>query len=124
MGSTLNCLTEIEKTDHKIVSYNRMKSSIILELICPEGHHYTITKRNFFHGYRCNICSKPKINTEYVTNFLNNIKYKLIGEFVPFPHKLQIVCPEGHYVNMAWKSLQKGAKCNKCSKDIIKEKLI
>lgn len=106
-----------------------------LKYICPNGHHGTVTFKNFINrnsGCRKCALSKPrkkysnrkkqeKYTIEYIKQVFENEGYKIFNkEYKNAKTKIEYKCPKGHYGTILFYSFYKsGCRCNKCKYDTL-----
>lgn len=109
---------DIENFGYKIIEGEYVNVDSILTLICPNGHKWITSYRNFKHGNRCSNCyGNTKLTYDYVKKYIESFGYKLLSkEYKNSSSYLFIECSKGHKFYMTWNKFQQGERCPKCSK--------
>ena len=97
--------------------YKGLLSRLVLR--CPEGHEFESCWRNWRQGNRCPICIGTQ-RKEYseVKLEVEAAGYRLLSrEYVNTKTKLDLVCPMGHALAMAWSKWQTGHRCLECDRE-------
>ena len=114
----------IEKEGYTLLT-NEYKGDITkLELICPNGHEWSITWKNFKKGSRCPFCtgkkSTHKRTHKEAKKEIEKEGYKLLSEYKNANSKILIQCPHGHTYEVEFNSFHKGRRCKLCTNKNIK----
>jgi hypothetical protein len=90
-------------------------------LICPNNHNIDISFAKFKQGRRCRECNKFKMSEkfkfsqEYVENYYKQFGYVLKSKYINNGTKNNLICPEGHNIEMIFNSFKTGYRCSKCA---------
>ena len=90
------------------------------DLMCPVGHDIKITLDNFKRGNRCAKCSGlEKFSQEHVFDYYKQYNYTMKSIYKNSKTKNEIVCPNGHEIEMTFDSFKCGHRCYICSGNSI-----
>jgi hypothetical protein len=92
---------------------NRQK----LDVICPNGHKFSITWGDWARGIRCVLChnNSRKLNFDYIKATFASENYKVISrKYINANTKLKYVCPNGHINEISWNKWTYGRRCPTC----------
>lgn len=79
---------------------------------CKQGH---LTKKIYkTMKYGCNTCKSLK-GMSNLNEEADKRGYKVLGEYKSTAHKIDMICDQGHNVNMEVNSFLKGSGCNICN---------
>ena len=121
----INALSNSNGEDAFNLLTNEYKGDITkLELICPNGHEWSITWKNFKKGSRCPFCtgkkSTHKRTHKEAKKEIEKEGYKLLSEYKNANSKILIQCPHGHTYEVEFNSFHKGRRCKLCTNKNIK----
>lgn len=111
----------IEEEGYALLTDNYENSNQVLELICPNGHHYNVAWNNWKHkGSRCTECSGKgsSINEEAIKEFISDLGIEFISNDKQLiaPYELDIVIPSKkiaiEYCGLYWHSENMGRDRN------------
>jgi len=86
-----------------------------LKFRCPKGHIFYMTLASFRRGYRCHICSNRKrYTTKDIEEELSKFGYRLLSEYTRAKDKLEVLCPNGHHIQITWDHFRRGVRCREC----------
>lgn len=108
----------IETYNYKLLSTEYSNSTEKLHMLCDKGHHCHIPFKFFKnHNRRCMICcGSQKLTYEYVKEYIENLKYKLLSKkYFRNSKKLKMICEKGHSCSISFNSFSQGYRCMKCS---------
>lgn len=103
----------IEKEGYELITDEYVDIKQKLETICPNGHIYYTSFKNFKSGRRCPECRKTSY--ENVKHKCDENNYKLItkkDEYVNARTPVTVMCKHGHVSNKRYDNLTQG--CKKC----------
>lgn len=89
-----------------------------LEVQCKQEHKFIISLSNFQAGNRCPRCSNAKKakNIEEVRIKFKEKGFELLSKtYMCSDSKLNVRCENGHEVDIAWTTFQRGQGCPRCS---------
>lgn len=114
----------IKKENYTLITKEYNGNNDNLDLICPNGHKWSITWHNFKHGSRCPYC-KGKKTTHKRTHQeakeeIEKEGYKLLSEYKNANSLVTIQCPEGHIYEIQFNGFHKGHRCKLCSNTNVK----
>lgn len=106
----------IESFGYKVLSTDYKNNKTKLEIMCPEGHVFSMKFNAFKGGTRCPICcGNQKLTYEYVKEYIENEGYKILSnEYVNNRSKLEIMCPHGHVFLVKFNNFKNGSRCPVC----------
>jgi hypothetical protein len=96
----------------RIGKYTNAQES--LDVRCPKGHITSIRWSNFSRGHRCKICSDTKHSDISIDQELQKHGYHKRGQYIGIFERMQMTCPEGHLIEMAYNDFRKGSRCGDC----------
>lgn len=109
------------KNGCELISTEYNKNSDRLKYICKNKHFCESTFSDFKSGYRCKLCgyissSKLKSHSyEYIKECFEKENYNLISEiYKNGKDKLNVICSNGHNINISWNDFQQGNRCKQC----------
>lgn len=107
----------IEKEGYILLSTEYINNKQKLEMICPKGHRYIGTWREFQGGCRCSECGGTKKKTfEEVKEYIESQGYILKStEYINNQTNLDMICPNGHNYSANFNNFKKGYRCKECS---------
>ena len=107
----------IENYEYKLLSKSYKNNRTKLEVMCPEGHIFSVRFNNFKNGSRCPICyGHVKYSYDEVKNVFEYEGYKLLSnEYINKDSKLEVMCPEGHIYFTSLNVFKRGFRCPHCS---------
>jgi hypothetical protein len=87
-----------------------------LRFMCPKKHIFEISFGSFKNSNSCAECSnRKKYTIEYVKDFISKTGYKcLSNSYKNTDSKLEILCPNGHIINVSFYQFKKGNRCAEC----------
>jgi hypothetical protein len=87
-----------------------------LDVLCQNGHKFTINLNNFLTGWRCFECSgRRKLNIDIIRTEFNKIHYKLLSPtYLNSWQKLDYICDKGHHASITYAHFYMGKRCKKC----------
>ena len=108
----------IESFGYELLSKEYIDSKTKLQLQCSKGHVFEIRYNDFKKGVRCKMCSSnyhPKFTYEYVKEYIENERYKLLSkEYKNANTDILVECPKGHIFKTRFGRFKNGARCQKC----------
>ena len=107
----------IEDNGYKLISTEYKNTDSKLDLICPNGHKYSVTFYNFKkRGRRCPECNgSPKYDYNKVKNIIEEERYILLSDtYASSKQHLEIMCNEGHKYKATFNNFQRGTRCPHC----------
>ncbi|WP_228636094.1 hypothetical protein [Clostridium perfringens] len=117
-----NFCKKINKINYKLVSEYKNPLTKV-KLICDKGHEIEVKPNSIKRGNRCQLCTGNKnINTSEQAKkdffeLLDNINYKLVGEYKNNKTKAKLICNHNHSIEMTPHSIKRGYRCPMCSKN-------
>lgn len=85
------------------------------DVICSEGHDWSVSFTDFKLGTRCNICSgNVKLSQEEVEQRYLNEGYTLISKYINSATKVVAICPNNHNWEHLPSNFQRGQRCFDC----------
>lgn len=112
----------VENYNYKLLSTEYKNNSTKLDMMCHNNHKCSISFGHFKNGRRCNECAKEskskafRLNYEEVKNYIENEGYKLLStEYKNNRTPLNLICPNGHTINMRFDNFRGGNRCKICS---------
>ncbi len=117
---------DIERHGHRLLSTEYKNNYTKLELECPKGHEFKMTRNDFHQGCRCPLCARNRKKTiEEVREYIESKGYKLLStEYKNVGTKLELECPKGHEFKMCYDSFRYGQRCPKCKGEKQKERML
>lgn len=123
------------KFEYKVLDSDMSKGGkSYLNVICPNGHEYSVRFSNFVKGYRCKKCSAKESSKkrQFTFNEINqyvvehgNGDLLLSNEYEHYDIKLEFLC---HRCGKSWFStfnnFKIGSRCPACSRKDANEKLV
>jgi len=101
-----------------------------LKILCPDGHEFRMRWENFRRGARCLECSRilqgnrQRRSLDDVSELFLEYGYILLSEeYRNSNEKLDLLCPNGHNIEMRWGDFQQGHRCNICHNESRKLKI-
>lgn len=91
-----------------------INANTLMEVRCPSGHVTNIFYSNFSRGTRCKTCSDHKHSDADIDFELQKDRYIRIGEYKGIFEPLELECPVGHRITMAYNDFRKGSRCGDC----------
>ena len=107
-----------EKEGYTLVSKEYKRAIEKLDVICPNGHEYSISINSFKKGYRCTKCTGNRGRWTYdeVKTFIEKEGYQLLStEYKTNSDKLILKCPKGHEWNVRFADFKSGQRCGHCA---------
>lgn len=113
----------IESEGYTLVSEEYTNNQSRLEILCPENHLFEMGYSDFKRGRRCRKCSDirnanhKRKDFDQIRESFEDENYTLISDSSDYKRastKLQVICPNGHGIDMTWNSFQRGVRCIKC----------
>lgn len=85
---------------------------------CSEGHIWSPRPKEIHAGRWCAVCAgcSTKGAEDKFRRILTEKGYRLMGEYLGYKAKTNIICPQGHTWMTNADSINKGANCYHCSK--------
>ena len=110
---------EFNKKGYKLLSTKYEGCFKKLDVICPNGHNYSVSFNNFYnHGSICSTCSRKRkpIFDEVFECFKKQGYTLLTITYDNCDQKLETICPNGHpYSVNFYKFFHVGTRCTECS---------
>jgi len=105
-----------------LYSNEYINTNSLLDVLCPEGHYFSITLREFNSGGRCSVCfmlnrGKTRLlDFSDVKKYIEKERYKLANDnYTNSATHLNLVCPNGHSWNVTFNNFKSnGVRCPKC----------
>lgn len=107
----------IESFGYKLVSNEYKNAKEKLHTICPNGHEYWTSWKNFKSGRRCPECNK--LTFEMVKENIEKLGYKVISkeeDWFDNRSKIDSICENGHITSKRYDNYMKGQKCMECDR--------
>jgi hypothetical protein len=107
-----------EEEGYTLLSNEYKNNNTKLDYICPNGHKHSVTWGHWNTSKsRCPYCSKNiKYTIEYIRDFLKSIGYTLLSnKYISNKDKLEMLCENGHRINMSFYSILSGHRCPTCA---------
>lgn len=85
-------------------------------IMCPEGHIFSMRPNNFNMGHRCPKC-QGLCKEQSEQNFIDNLKYNnytITGKYKNTMLSVNVVCPEGHKWSIRPNDFKGGQRCPHC----------
>jgi len=107
----------IEAFGFILKSNTYIDSSTKLNVICPEGHSYSVAWNDFQSGYRCLECSgKKRLSPEFIKRVVEERGYSFPSQkYKNTLTKLKIKCLEHGIFEMTWSNFGRGVGCPSCA---------
>ncbi len=109
---------DFKKEGYTLITKTYNNSNQILTTICPNGHTYKISRKNWSQGYRCSTCSGyKKKDISEIKKVLSKEGYFLGSDiYENSKTKLPLICSNGHNYNVSWDNwTNNNSRCPKCS---------
>ena len=116
----------IESFGYELLSQDYSDNKEKLNVICPNGHNWSVRFNNFNLGARCCYCEgNVPLNIEFVREYLKNEGYKLLSTEYKNNHTPLIMeCPNGHITDgTTWNNFKNGTRCSKCNNSKGEERI-
>lgn len=114
-----------ENEQYKLITienhYSNSKECV--EVICPNGHNWSIRPYAFKRGNRCPICQKIKSRVQYedILEEFNKYNYNIKTTKQEYENcknsgkfKFNIICDKGHESEMLFHNFKQGHRCKFC----------
>lgn len=114
----------VESFGYKLLSTEYKNANTKLKIECQEGHMFERTFSKFKQTQNCPYCTNTrKWNILEIKEYLKNIGYTLLStEYKNNQTKLDMICSEGHKIQMTLGNIQQGKRCHICSRKTASEK--
>lgn len=89
-------------------------ASTKMQLVCPKGHKISMLYSNYSKGHRCKICADTKNSDIDVDFSLQKSGYIRNSQYMGIFEPLNMTCPSGHSISMAYNDFKKGSRCGVC----------
>lgn len=99
----------------RIGSYKNAKSKI--EFVCGNGHTVFLRLDHYIRGIRCSLCSGFRQLTNLDIDNRLETGWKRNSDYINNSTPIELVCPKGHIVKIAWSNYQQGKRCAVCFRD-------
>jgi len=111
----------IESEGYSLLSDSYKSARDKLDVLCLNGHEWSVDFHRFERGVRCcNCSSNKKLTYEYVKSYIESNGYELLSkEFINSASKLCIKCPKGHTYDVTYGNFYSGWRCPFCKADNI-----
>jgi hypothetical protein len=110
---------EFENKKYVLVSKKYLGICTKLDVLCPNGHDYSVSFNNFHnHGSICSTCTKKKkLTLKEVGNIFQREGYTLLStEYLNVDTSLLTLCPEKHQYKVdLYHFKNRGQRCTECS---------
>ena len=113
----------IDEVSQYIESYNNfclsneyINNMSKLKIRCPKNHIYEISLASFKRGCRCQICAgNKKYNLKEIDEYIHNNDWTLLSsKYKNSLSLLELLCENGHYVEMTFGNFRSGYRCSQC----------
>lgn len=113
----------IESFGYKLLSTEYKNANTKLKIKCENGHIFERTFSKFKQTQNCPYCTNTrKWSVIEIKEYLKNINYTLLStEYKNNQTKLDMICSEGHKIQMTMGNIQQGKRCHICSRKIASE---
>lgn len=97
-------------------NYKHLHSYLTVK--CPAGHSYKVKAYSFLYGRRCRACSGCiKFSYENVKNEFKKYNFQLLDlEYNDIKSKLEVICPNGHNLQISFSQFKQHHSCKICNK--------
>jgi hypothetical protein len=108
---------EFAKEGYELLSTEYKNSNQKLDYICPNGHTYKSSWRDWLRGHRCAVCAgNAKYNISMIRVSFEKERYDLLSkEYKNSTQKLDYVCPKGHKHRISLRDWNRGHRCPYCA---------
>jgi len=108
---------------YKLLSTEYINAHKKLDIMCNNGHSYTVTWNDFQQGNRCPVCyeqnrnKSQRLDYEYVKEQIESINgYKLLStEYKNNCTGILVKCPKGHEWHVTYSAFRGGTRCPVCN---------
>lgn len=105
-----------EKDNYTLISESYNSFSDKLDTICPNGHSYATSFKNFRGGRRCPKCRQVSFKDK--KDYIESLGYVVLSnedELVGCRAKIKVMCHEGHVSEKRYDHFKSGNGCKECA---------
>lgn len=106
----------INEEGYSLISeYNGVKEHI--DLLCNNGHDYSVVAGAFKKGARCTSCTgrKPSVAKKRFFDKVKQLGYTVGSEFKNMGTYVELTCDKGHTYRNSPSKIMRGVYCSRCS---------
>ena len=110
---------KVEGAGYILKSTVYVNSHTKIDVVCPNGHEYSVMPYSFLQGHRCAVCAglaKP-VMVDIMMEFEKIGCVLKSTEYVNAHTKLDYICPNGHVHSITWDLFKRAEGCPYCSRN-------